>query len=334
MHLQQRINLLVGLGEYLLTENDSWKNAKQKAYQENSWFTPEFIDLAVANIAKNFLEKKKLEDWIKPYGLPDEITAPKNIGIVMAGNIPLVGFHDFLAAFISGHKQTIKLSSKDKTLISHLIQQLYVWDGSARHYISFAEMLKGCDAYIATGSNNSARYFDYYFGKYPNLIRRNRTSVAILQGTESKQELEKLAEDVYVYFGLGCRNVTKIYVPRQYDFIPLLDAFRKFNYLAEHNKYKNNYDYRLTILILNKKYYMTNDSIILTEDNAAFSPISVLHVEYYDDKEKVAASLKADQDIQCIVGRAYIPFGEAQQPGLADYADGVDSLKFLRGLNP
>src|SRR5258705_11293668 len=192
----------------------------------------------------------------------------------MAGNIPLVGFHDLLCVFISGHKAMIKLSSKDKLLIKHLTEKLGEWDAEINDLIQFSEMLKGCDAYIATGSNNSSRYFDYYFGKYPHIIRRNRTSMAVLDGEETNEELEKLADDVYLYFGLGCRNVTKIYVPKEYDFIPLLRAFDKYNYLAENHKYRNNYDYSLAIHLLNKKMYMSNPSIMLIEEMAPFSPIS------------------------------------------------------------
>jgi hypothetical protein len=333
MHLQQRINLLVELGNYISSDNESWNNAKQKAFIANRWFTPEFIDLASRNIANEFLDRNKLENWVNQYALPHENAHPGNVGIIMAGNIPLVGFHDFLTAFISGHRQTIKLSSKDNILIEQLVQQLYLTDASTNDFISFAEMLKGCDAYIATGSNNSARYFDYYFGKYPHIIRRNRTSVAVLEGNETKEELEKLADDVYFYFGLGCRNVTKLYVPADYDFVPLLNAFRKFNYLAEHNKYKNNYDYQLAILILNKKYYMTNESVILTENDSVFSPISVLHFEYYQDLQQISASLKENRDIQCVTGRQFISFGHAQRPVLTDYADGADTLQFLHNLN-
>ncbi|MBS1598770.1 MAG: acyl-CoA reductase [Bacteroidetes bacterium] len=333
MHLKQRINLLSELGDYILSDNETWKNTKQKAFAANSWFIPEFVDLAVKNIATAFLEKNKLENWINSYQFPAENNRPLNIGVVMAGNIPLVGFHDFLSVFISGHKQTIKLSAKDNVLLPHLIQHLFSLDPMTKQFISFGEMLKGCDAYIATGSNNTGRYFDYYFGKYPHIIRRNRTSVAMLDGKESSADLEKLADDVYDYFGLGCRNVTKLFVPEKYDFVPLLDAFRKFNRLAEHNKYKNNYDYQLALLILNKKYYMTNESVILTENDSPFSPISVLHFEYYKDPQQILDSLQENQDIQCVTGNRFLQFGRAQSPSLKDYADGVDTLQFLHSLN-
>jgi hypothetical protein len=332
MNLQQRIVLLNRLGEYILQDSDNWQATKQKASQQNSWFTPEFIDLATRNIALAFLQKDKLTAWAERYNIPADNTSPKNVGIVMAGNIPLVGFHDFLCVFITGHRQTIKLSSKDDVLLKHLVQQLYDWDENTRHLIAFAEMLKNCDAYIATGSNNSARYFDYYFSKYPHIIRRNRTSVAILTGEENAEELEQLADDVYQYFGLGCRNVTKLYVPEQYDFIPLLNAFKKYDHLTDQHKYKHNYDYILAVLLLNRQYYMANQSILLTESKELFSPISQLNFEYYKPGEQPEAAFTNNEDIQCIVGRKHIPFGKAQSPSLTDYADGVDVMKFLRGL--
>lgn len=332
MNLQQRIVLLTRLGEYILQNDDNWQIVKEKAHLQNSWFTPEYIDLATNNIARAFLQKDALTTWVQQYQVPDENPNPKNVGIVMAGNIPLVGFHDFLCIFITGHRQTIKPSSKDETLIKHLVQQLYTWDEATRQLITFADMLKNCDAYIATGSNNSARYFEYYFSKYPHIIRHNRTSVAVLTGNETTKELEQLADDVYQYFGLGCRNVTKLYVPEQYDFLPLLNAFRKYNYLIDHHKYKHNFDYILAVLILNKQYYMTNESILLNENKALFSPIGQLNFEYYKSTKEVEEALKQNNDVQCIVGSHYVPFGKAQQPGLTDYADGVDTMKFLLEL--
>ncbi len=255
----------------------------------------------------------------------------------MAGNIPLVGFHDFLAIFLSGHRQLIKPSARDQVLIRHLAEQLAAACPAAAERFGFAERLNGCDAYIATGSNNSARYFEYYFSKYPHIIRRNRTSVALLNGRETQQELEALADDVYQYFGLGCRNVTQLYVPDGYDFLPLLAAFRKYDYLADLARYKHNYDYQLTLLILNKRKYLSGESILLTEDNSPFSPISVLHYVYYRPGEPIAALTGDNPDIQCVVGNEHhfanlVPFGHAQHPGLTDYADGVDTMQFLCSL--
>lgn len=330
MHLQHRIHLLAELGRYMSLNDAGWQQAKQRAAAENKWFIPEFIDLAAGNIIDRFLQENKLRDWANRYDLPDENPEPRNIGLVTAGNIPLVGFHDFLAIFISGHRQTIKPSSKDQVLIKQLVNHLNSLDPDTASYVSFAEMLKGADAYIATGSNNSARYFDYYFGKYPHIIRHNRTSVAVLTGKETADDLDKLADDVHLYFGLGCRNVTKIYVPQQYNFTPLLEAFKKYDYLSENNMYKNNYDYQLTLLILNKKYYMTNGTVIITENLSPFSPISLLHVEYY---QHIPQPLTENPEaIQCVVGTGYMPFGQAQQPKLTDYADGIDTLQFLRNL--
>jgi hypothetical protein len=201
MNLQMRIDLAAQLGEYILYNSAEWQEVKHNASLTNPWFTPEFIDLAAGNIAKSFLDKQKLESWAFSYKI--ETANPKKIGIVMAGNIPLVGFHDFLSVFISGHKAIIKASSKDEVLIKHLGEKLIEWNKSLNEFIVFQEMLKACDAYIATGSNNSARYFEYYFKKYPNIIRRNRTSVAVLEGNETDVELEKLADDVHLYFGMG-----------------------------------------------------------------------------------------------------------------------------------
>ena len=193
-------------------------------------------------------------------------------------------------------------------------------------------MLKSCDAYIATGSNNSSRYFEYYFSRYPNIIRKNRTSVSVLTGKETPEELESLADDVHLYFGLGCRNVTKIYVPRGYDFIPLLDACKKYSWMIEHHKYKNNYDYNLAIHLLNKKYYMTNGSVLLVEEPSLFSPISQLNYEFYGPEQDPVRQLAGHPDLQCLVGQGGIPLGRSQQPRLKDYADGIDSLSFLAGL--
>ncbi len=331
MNLGQRLDLLVELGEYLRGGDPAWLAVRDRAWLENPWFTPEFIGLAVRGIGK-FLQKDALSEWIARYRLPEENPSPRNIGLVMAGNIPLVGFHDLLCIFVSGQRQSIKPSSRDQALIRHLVEKLSAIDPGISPLISFAERLNGCDAYIATGSNNSARYFDYYFGKYPHIIRRNRTSVAVLDGTETKEELEGLADDVYQYFGLGCRNVTKLYVPENYDFIPLLKIFDKYEGLADHHKYKNNYDYYLTLMILNKRQYMTNGSILLDQDPSVFSPISVLHYQYYGQLTAILPGLSTDQDIQCIVGHGHIHFGTAQQPALDDYADGADTLKFLTSL--
>lgn len=331
MNLQARIDLLERLGQYLISDDENWQWIKQQAYQNNAWFIPQFIDEACHTIAHHYLQKNALQQWAAHYHLDDNIEA-KNIGIVMAGNIPMVGFHDFLSAFICGHRQTIKLSSKDEILFTHLIKKLTEWEPAFEPMVTLAQNLKGCDAYIATGSNNSARYFEQYFSKYPNIIRRNRTSVAILSGNETKEELELLSDDIHLYFGLGCRNVSKLYVPQGYDFVPLLQSFKKYSDFADHNKYKNNYDYQLSLVLLNNIYYMTNGSTLLTENEALFSPISHLYFEYYDDAEQLHKKWDP-QNLQCVVSKNHEAFGSLQHPGLFQYADGVDTIQFLLGLN-
>jgi hypothetical protein len=331
MNLVQRINLLEKLGIYLIGDDEKLQSVKQKAFEKNKWFTEEFVNLSLKNISTQFLNRNKLETWASHYHLDDNVK-PKNVGIVMAGNIPLVGFHDFLCVFISGHKQIIKLSDKDNVLLVHIIEKITEWNSEVAGVVQVADFLKNCDAYIATGSNNSLRYFKYYFGKYPSVIRGNKTSVAILTGNEKSEELESLADDVHTYFGLGCRNVTKLYVPINFDFIPLLNAFRKYGYFADHTKYKNNFDYNLALLIMNNQLYMTNESIILFESENIFSAVSQLHYNFYTDKKVTINELKKNENIQCVIGNEFIAFGEAQQPGLFDYADGIDTMEFLLGL--
>ena len=331
MDLQNRIRILAELGEFMLSEDISWKDAKTRAFQQNAWFIPDFIDLSISQIVERFLQRNLLEKWTSEYQIPDREETPKKIGIVMAGNIPLVGFHDFLCCFINGHHPVIKPSSRDASLFPVITEFLNKKNPAAPDQITFSSMLKGMDAYIATGSNNSARYFEYYFGKYPSLIRRNRTSIALLEGDETAEELEKLADDVFIYFGLGCRNVTQIHVPENYDFVPLLNAFRKYQWMASHHKYKNNYDYRLSLAILNKLPYMSNDCLLMLENDSPFSPIAVLHYTYYKDIRD-SIPLEKDENLQCVIGRSFIPFGKSQRPGLSDYADGRDTMKFLRSL--
>jgi hypothetical protein len=331
MKLQQRIELLAELGKYLQENTTEWQQVQESAAAKNGWFITEFTSLAASNIAAAFLQPALLTQWAQHYRLDDNIGG-KNVGIVMAGNIPLVGFHDFLCVFMSGHSQTVKLSSKDDVLLKHLVQKMYSWEVTVQNHVSFADMLKGCDAYIATGSNNTARHFDYYFGKYPSVIRRNRTSAALLTGDETTDELAKLADDICLYFGLGCRNVTKLLVPEGYDFVPLLGALDKYLYFADHFKYKNNYDYHLTIQIMNNRFYMTNGSVLLTEDTSLFSPISQLNYSFYTDKKAAEAEVLQNPDLQCLASNSATPFGQAQKPSLTDYADGVDTMQFLLGL--
>lgn len=332
MNVKERLKLLQQLGAYLLNNSDELEAVKEKAERQNPWFVQQFIKLSISNIANEYLDEEKLQAWADAYSVPDENNNAKTVGIVMAGNIPLVGFHDFLSVFVSGNKAVIKASSKDEVLIKHIIDKLIEWDSRIANYVIFAEQLKSCDAYIATGSNNTSRYFEYYFGKYPNIIRRNRSSAALLNGDETAQELEALTDDIQLYFGMGCRNVSKLYVPTGYDFMPMLDALKKYSHFADFHKYKNNYDYQLALLIMNNKFYMTEGTVLLTENESIFSPISQVHFEYYDDAEKLNPILASNNDIQCIIGKGFIPFGQAQSPSLTDYADGADTMRFLAGL--
>ncbi len=332
MNAEQRKALLQRLREYLLSDSPEWLEVKERASVTNRWFTPEFIDLAVGNIANSFLTEEALSALMKKYDVPQERAQPKKIGIVMAGNIPLVGFHDLICCFLSGHYAQIKLSSKDDILPEHLVKKMIEWEPAAAPYLSIQDRIQGCDAYITTGSDNTARYFEHYFGKYPHIIRRNRTSVAVITGEETAADLEKLADDVHQYFGLGCRNVTRLYVPQGYDFVPLLEAFKKYAHFADHYKFRNNYDYHLAIQIMNNKYYMTNNVMVLVESEELFSPISQLNYTYYTDKDKVVEALKQNQQVQAIVGYGGLPFGQAQCPAVDTFADGVDTMAFLRDL--
>jgi hypothetical protein len=302
--------------------------AIEQASVSNPWFTPEFIRLSIQSICKQMLDPEKLRAWITYYHLDNNIQ-PKKTGIVMAGNIPLVGFHDLLSVFLCGHQALIKPSSKDTVLVKYLTAFFHQHAPETSQTIVLAEKLNEAEAIIATGNNQSAALFESYFSHLPHIIRKNRTSVAVLTGNESKAELDLLADDIHLYFGLGCRNVTKIFVPRVYDFIPLLQAFQRYDYFREHHKYRNNFDYQLSLLILNNRYYMNGGPTILLEEESLFSPISMLHYAHYDDPEKLHVQLSRHPDLQCIVGSKEVPFGSSQTPGLFDYPDGVDILQFL-----
>ena len=328
MNLEQRIEILLKLKKYFLDNNEEWQFVKQEATYHNAWFTKEFIETAINSIVTQFLDETQLKIWINQYKI-NENNTPKLVGLVMAGNIPCVGFHDFLCVFISGHKLLIKLSSKDEVLIKHIVAKMCEWENELTSTIQFAQTLKNCDAYIATGSNNSSRYFEFYFSKYPNIIRRNRTSVAVLQGNETLIELSLLAKDIQLYFGQGCRNVTHLFVPKNYDFIPLLNALKAYEHFLDLHKYKHNYDYQLAMLMMNNKFYMTDGSVLLSENESIFSAISNVHFSYYENIDEVKTKTENNNDIQCIIGKGFIDFGKAQTPQLNDYADGVDTMQFL-----
>ena len=257
----------------------------------------------------------------------------------MAGNLPLVGFHDLLCVFITGHRAQVKLSEKDPYLLPHLLNLLGAIDAEAAQSIQLVDKLRGFDAVIATGSDNSARYFEAYFGKYPHIIRRNRNGLAALHGDELEEDLHLLGKDIFTYFGLGCRNVSKIYVPRDYPFEPLLKALHEYRDIILNHKYKHNFDYQYALLVLNKEPFRNTGSLILREDASTASPVATLHYSYYADVQDLEQDLDARQEgIQCLVApqgwlsRPVLPFGQTQHPELWDYADGVDTMSFLLSL--
>jgi hypothetical protein len=338
MNLKDRIDAFVGLGNYLKKNDEQLKALVTQTYQQNRWFTEENIYKAISAIIENFLHKEKIETWLAQYDI-SENQEFKTVGLILAGNIPLVGFYDLMCVFLAGHKSKIKLSEKDKILIPHFIKVMENSNPGVAKYFEVVERLEKFDAVIATGSNNSARYFEAYFGKYPNIIRRNRNAVAVLTGNESTTQLRALGNDVFRYFGLGCRNVSKLYLPKGFDFKPLLEAFHEFKEIVLHNKYKNNFDYNYTLLILNKIQYEANGCILMNEEESLQSRIAQLHYEYYLDELDLKKKLNAKmEEIQCIVSESNvaeintIPFGEAQNPELGDYADGVDVIAFLSKL--
>ena len=341
MLLKERLEALIQLGKELTADNEALQTAIRKTAFHNAWLTIENQWKAINAIRDNFLSRELLEKWVSSYTFPAlEETKFKTISLVLAGNIPLVGFHDLLCVFVSGQKAKIKLSDKDPYLIPFLIQNLIAIIPSVKTYFEIVEgAMKDFDAVIATGSNNSSRYFEAYFGKYPHIIRKNRNAVAVLRGDESVEDFRHLGDDIFTYFGLGCRNVSKIYVPRGYHFEPLLEVIHEFKELVLHDKYKNNFDYQFTIVILNKIKYHSNGCLMMIENEAIASPIAMVYYEYYDNYKTLSTKLKTlKEEIQCVVAKtpiAHLPtfnFGEAQKPTLSDYADGEDTMAFLLNL--
>ena len=309
---------------------DSFKTLIKRAKESNSWFTENNV-LYTCEAWSNLLNNKNLTSWTSNYNLKNN---SKTIAVIMAGNIPLVGFHDFLSVLISGNQIQVKLSSNDKFLLPFLAKYLEYCNPKFNEYIHFTDKLENFDAVIATGSNNTARYFDYYFGKYPHIIRQNRNGVGILTGNESISELESLGEDIFRYFGLGCRSISKIFIPKGYNFDNFFKAIYKFKDLINYTKYDNNYTYNKAVFLMSKFQLLENGFLMLKEDTSYASPIAVLFYEYYDDLDKLQEKVTQDKDkIQVLVSNNGIldsvPFGETQKPKLTDYADNVDTLAFL-----
>ena len=359
MQLEERINAFVALGKFLgqfssvealktvgIKKNELFHDRMlqqlEAAKNHNGWFTPDNLHFACKSWTEALSESKLLE-WTSMYNdLSTEGSDERQIrtiAIIMAGNVPLVGFHDFLSVLISGNKALVKLSSNDKQLLPLLAEYLIAIDPNFEDRISFTEdRLKGFDAVIATGSNNTARYFDYYFGKYPHIIRKNRNSVAVLTGNETKEQMEALANDIFRYFGLGCRNVSKIFIPEGYNNDQFFNGVYAWREIIYNNKYINNYDYNKAVYLMSGFDLLDNEFLLLKEDSGYSSPISVIYYEYYSDLKALHQKIKAEQDaIQCVISQCGISnetaFGTAQSPELWEYADGVDTLDFLLKLS-
>jgi hypothetical protein len=339
MQYKKHIITFSKLGNFLLDDSnaDTLKSLFSSARNENSWFTEDNVKLAIENITKDYLNLAQLEKYISQYDIQENLS-PKKIGIVMAGNIPAVGFHDLLCTVLSGNIALIKLSSSDSVTMRFLIAKLYELDESLKDKIKIIDRLNEAEALIATGSDNTAKHFDYYFANKPRIIRRNRTSVAILDGTESRIELANLGNDIFQYFGLGCRNVSKIYVPIGYTFDKFFEAIEYWSTIQLHHKYNNNYDYNKSIYLVNRVAHLDNGFLLLKEDKALVSPISACFYETYENESHLKELIaEQSEKIQCVVSKERkftnsFSFGEAQTPKLNDFADGVDTMKFLLNI--
>ncbi|MCO6459946.1 MAG: acyl-CoA reductase [Saprospiraceae bacterium] len=336
MNKNQRINALNLLRQDLSVNSTYWDDVIYRAMSMNQWFTEKNIRHALNAISQEMLDPDKLSNWSDQYPL---IKESKNIGLIMAGNLPLVGFADWLAIFVTGHISKVKCSEKDNVLFPAIIERMGQLVPETLPYTNIITLLKDFDAVIATGSNNSAIYFESYFKNIPHIIRKSRTSVAIIHPDDGDDVLDKLSNDIHAYFGLGCRNVSKIYLPIGYDIQHVMKALEKNSENILFNKYKNNFDYNLSIYMLNKISFYTDNNIILIEDPGLFSRIACLHYQWYDSLEDVVTDLSTKMDeIQCIVSSKPITKfdtikpGYTQQPALGDYADHVDTMQFLSNL--
>lgn len=335
MDINQKINVFSKLGEKLDTlSQEELDNLFFEARAKNSWFTRESIESALEGLV-HLLEPDALANWINKYDLKNQ---RKKVGIVMAGNIPAVGFHDFLCVLLSGNSAVIKLSSQDEAMMGFIFSELLKIEPSFQSQIVVAQQLKDIDAVIATGSDNTSRYFNYYFSKYPNIIRKNRTSCAVFKGDETPEQFQQLGYDIFKYYGLGCRNISKLYVPKGYKFDSFYEGIEVHKTVKDHHKYNNNYDYNKSIYLVNKEPHFDNGFLLLRQSEQFVSPISVLFYEEYDNQEQLESLISDQQDkIQCLISANKwwadsIEPGEAQKPSIEDYADNVDTMKFLTEL--
>jgi hypothetical protein len=338
MNFQQRVETIVQLGQKMREWSDNEDELLQKAFQYNPWFTIENTKMALEQWS-NQLIFDQIETFARPYQ-PVSAFSIKTIAIIMAGNIPLVGLHDLLCVFISGHKALVKMSDDDNVLMKAVITTLHELNSDTKEYVLISEerLPKNFDAVIATGSNNTNRYFEYYFKNKPSLLRRNRNSVAVLTGKETPDDYIKLGADIFTYFGLGCRNVSKVYLPEGSNMIPFYDGIEPFNPIIHHHKYSNNYTYHKALFLMNLEKHLDNGFLLVKEDEQIASPLSVLFYEYYKSIDELSYKLERDKDqIQCVVSSIahsnWIPLGQAQCPNLYDFADGVNTMKFIASLN-
>jgi hypothetical protein len=338
MELENRIKTFAELGNILCSSLSGDNPVYSQRISElidnqhinNPWFTPENVRKALKSIACQLTEDS-LVKWSSFYPLLKEREAGITVGIIMAGNIPLVGFHDFLSVLLTGNGLVAKTSSRDPELIKFISDILISLDPSFGNLIKFTDgKLSGFDAVIATGSNNSSRYFEYYFGKYPNIIRKNRNSIAIIDGSESAADLENLGNDIFTYFGLGCRNISKIYIPSGYDINSLKERWGEYSAITGHVKYANNYDYNKAVYLVNRDTFTDFGYLLLKEDSRISSPVSVLYYEYYNSYKALKEQLEQlKESIQCTVSKKDVAFGTSQMPQLWDYADDIDTIEFI-----
>ncbi len=336
MTIQDRMAAFLALGKQIhALPSEQLYDWQTRARNENPWFTPDSVASALTGISF-MLSDLQLTQWLQKYSIQPK--SPLKVGVVMAGNIPAVGFHDFLCVLLSGHILLAKLSSQDTVLLKEIAKLLLAIEPRFEEQIRFVERLTDADAFIATGSDNSARYFHHYFGKKPNIIRQNRTSCAVLTGDETAEELLALGRDIMQYFGLGCRNVAKLYIPSDYNFTHFLDSIQPLQDIIHHYKYANNYDYQKAVLLVNQIPHFDNGFLLLTENEALASPMAVVYYERYASFAEVESSVNANRDkIQCVVTKeGLLPdslyFGQTQSPAVWEYADGVDTMQFLLSL--
>ena len=336
LNSEKLIIALKKLSDFMIEPGDTFKNLISSAANNNAWFSAEEVERALNSLHK-MLNQQDLETWFKDIKVTE---SPKKVGLILAGNIPMVGFHDVIAVIATGNIALIKLSSADDKLLPALLEELVKIEPLLSDRILYIDRLKDFDAVIATGSNNTSRYFDYYFGKGPNIIRKNRNSVAVITGEETKEELALLGHDIFDYFGSGCRNVSKLYLPEDYDIKNFFEPIESFKDIINHFKYNNNYDYNKSIYLVNLKHHYDNGFLLLTEGESLSSPLAVLYYETYSNLEQIEGILKDKaEEIQCVVSKAplkinspVLDFGQSQRPKLWDYADNVNTIEFLNGL--